>query len=353
MNFEITSSHFKFRAHQNGLSLKGQLPVETDIVGIFGSSGSGKSTLLKAVAGIHSASFETLNIDYNQQLWQDVNAVDRPFVIVSDKTHLFPHLDVKQNLDFVVKHGKKTSNIPYTLDDVIHWCGIKHLLQRAINALSSGEKQRIIFARALMSGKPVMLLDEAFSAIDWHSRDQFASLLRKLKRDYKMQFVMVSHSLKELAMCCDHIVWIEQGEVVSQGPSKKLVTQISSTNNQPTLSQLSVKFDARLAQYQLTRWQVEGTEKLLLFSHISDSDDELEYLVIDGSKVVINKESSQSSSMVNQLPATIQSVEQKQNYVLITLTVNGQTILAEISAMSQERMALDAGQTVYAQFKVV
>lgn len=353
MKFDVRSADFEFHSHQYGLSLKGELPIETDIVGVFGSSGSGKSTLLKAIAGLHSAYFEEQLVDYDQRHWQDVNPVERPFVLVSDKTPLFPHLDVQQNLDFVVKHKGLTLNLPFTQADVIHWCGIKHLMQRTVTSLSSGEKQRIIFARALMSGKPVMLLDEAFSAIDWHSRNQFTALLRKLKHEYKMHFVMVSHSLKELAMCCDHLVWIEQGKVVSQGKSKYLVTEISSANNQPTLSQLSVKFDAKLEQYQLTRWLIAGIEKRPLFSHIGDNDEALEYLVLDGSKIVINKEHSLSSSMVNQLPATVYSIEMKQNYVLVTLVANGQTILAEISAMSQERMALDVGQTVFAQFKVV
>lgn len=352
MKCTIEQPQVEFSSHGNGLALNCDLPVTDYIVGVFGPSGSGKSTLLSVIAGANAHRFELEQVTYGGQSWEKVEAEHRPFVLVSDETPLFPHLNVKQNITFVMKHAGKSASVLFTFSDVIDWCGIEHLLQRKTSELSSGETQRVKFARALMSGKKLILLDEAFSALDWPSRCRFMNLINTLRQRFDLQFIIVSHSLKELAICAEYLVWIVDGGVKQHGPSQSLITAIAASDEQPTISQLAVVFNSRLTEYKLTQWAMKTDLGLHIYSHIGHNEPEQHYLVLEGAKVVLNTDGVNTSSMVNQLPGVIEGMELKEHFVLVRLLTAGQTILAEISALSQQRMGLAIGQSVYVQFKV-
>lgn len=171
--------------------------------------------------------------------------------------------------------------------------------------------------------------------------------------------------MQEVAACCSYIVHIRQGKVVAADNSAVMVPKLAMENC--TVNQLAVRHRQRLVDYRLEQWQlVDKTnvgrseddnpkinECLQIYTHLSDNAAEQHFVVLDGSKIVISLAESDVTSMVNQLPAVIQRIEPKQSYVLVTLLVAGQTLLAEISAMSQERMNLVEGQSVFAQFKVI
>lgn len=350
MKIQFQTNMVQFGDVQSEFNVDLILPIDQHIVAIYGPSGSGKSTLLNVIAGTFGYKVRS-KLCFEGETWQDTEQENRPFCLVSDKTPLFTHLSAEQNLRLVAENSQFSGRLCYSFDQVVKWCGINELLHKMPSMLSTGESQRVKFGRALLSGKPVLLLDEAFSALDWASRMAMNDLLLKLKSEYGLRFIMVSHSLHELATSCGYFVHLTRGEVQLTGESASTLSQIARQTT--TVSQLAVEHVSREAKYQLDCWALVGHPELQVHTHIRHNERNQKYIVLEGTKVVLSQAVSNLSSMVNQLPAIIQHVELKPDFVLVTLSTGGQTLLAEISAMSQERMNLSAGQTVYAQFKVI
>jgi molybdate transport system ATP-binding protein len=172
----------KQQGHNFTLSVDLVLPLCKGIVGIFGKSGAGKSTLLRVLSGLEKADLEPVDLEKkilkkveSKIHWQDkridkLPADKNPCLLQTQQAQLFPNLTVLANLTFVIKHSAWANSCSFTFEQVIQWCGIEHLLTQPSTSLSGGEQQRVNLSRSLLSGKPIILLDEPFSALDWNAR---------------------------------------------------------------------------------------------------------------------------------------------------------------------------------------
>ena len=263
LNLDVALSLEKPRdSHQPeafALAAKLESDLASNIIGIFGPSGCGKSTLLKVIAGISLTEFSGRSLVSIDEVTQtELGPHQRDVAFVGQKDPLFPHLTVEQNLDFVTRHGAFAADCAFSTQEVIDWCGIHALLPKSVAYLSGGECQRVLFARALLSGKSLLLLDEAFSALDWSARQDMLLLVVKLHREHNLRFILVSHSLKELALSCDHIWQMDAGRLVAEGPSPVMVHQLALNRSAPTLSQLQVRFVARDEEFGVCRWRLDS-----------------------------------------------------------------------------------------------
>jgi molybdate transport system ATP-binding protein len=286
------------------------------------------------------------------------------------------------NLTFVIKHSAWANSCPFTLEQVIDWCGIAHLLTQPSTSLSGGEQQRVNLARSLLCGKPIILLDEPFSALDWNARVELLGLLVQLQQDYGLHFVIVSHSLKELALCSQHMLVIDNGEMLRSGSTTELIdklthdssgsrskTEEADLNNQTRFSTLTLTNPVPLAEYHLTKWQLGEDEKSpviytkglqnkssrkSLSSHLPINSPIKEKLVtLDANRVSLSRQDNLDTSMLNHLEASIDDITHIQHLVLVTLNVQGQTLYAEISLLSFSNLKLQLGETIFAQFKAL
>ncbi|MFT6529778.1 MAG: molybdate transport system ATP-binding protein [Psychrosphaera sp.] len=338
------------------------LPLSQGIVGIFGDSGAGKSTLLRTIAGVDTGLKK--QIEYKAH-WQDqridkLPADQNPCLLQTQQAQLFPNLTVMANLTFVIKHSSWTSSCPFSLEQVIDWCGIQHLLNQTSTSLSGGEQQRVNLARSLLCGKPIILLDEPFSALDWNTRTELLSLLVQLQQNYQLYFVIVSHSLKELSLTTDNLLVIKNGKVNKTGLSETLIPRLTTKSNQPIFSKLELSDPKPLPQHHLTQWQLtnnhnaEQNKKIVIYCKDLDTKQlNQKSIIIDANRISLSKQANLSSSMLNHLPSKIIRIETLQHLVLITLNINGQHLFAEISQLSLEKMNLAVGDDVFVQFKAV
>ena len=345
------------------IEVASSINLDKQILGIFGPSGCGKSSLLKFMAGLLDAGkvvSGSLHLDEADISKQKPHL--RDIAMVGQRDPLYPHMTVAQNLDFVRNQAVFSVRCTYTKADVINWCGIAHLLAQPVTHLSGGETQRVLFARALLCGKSLLLLDESFSALDWHAREEFLLLLVNLQQNYGLRFIVVSHSLKELALSCDHIWQIKNGRLVAEGTCHQMLQRLSNKGAGLNLSQLQVAFHSEDIDFGVCRWHLvqedkgEGdskSEAIELYTHLHKYQQTQRHLVIEANKVVLSTSKPFDSSMLNQLSGQIVNIDQQTEHVLVTLEVAGQALMAEISRLSYERLALAVGQSIYAQFKLI
>lgn len=178
-------------------------------LGLSGPSGSGKSTVLEAIAGLRS--IPGSHTEINGRVLDGLSPADRRTGLLMQSPHLFPHLDVSENLTF----GQDHSHRPFGLDEIVDWLDIRPLLGRHVRHLSGGEQQRVGLGRALLSGPDVLLLDEPFSALDIDRKMSTVDGLREMLRRAQIPCLIVSHEQPILDGLCEDVRQMQRGRVVA------------------------------------------------------------------------------------------------------------------------------------------
>lgn len=181
-------------------------------VAIIGESGAGKSTLLNLIAG-----FE---FPHQGEIWlNDKNHTrsapyERPVSMLFQENNLFPHLTVQQNLALGLKPSLKLTALEREkIEQVACSVGLGDYLQRLPNSLSGGQKQRVALARCLLRDKPILLLDEPFSALDQKLRVEMLVLIAKLCDEKHLTLLLVTHQPSELVGTIDQVLLVENGQI--------------------------------------------------------------------------------------------------------------------------------------------
>ena len=221
--------HARFQCAFPGFDLDVDLTLPgTGITALFGHSGCGKTTLLRCMAGLQNAPGTMTVLGEPWQTEELVRPVHkRALAYVFQETQLFPHLNVRRNLEFGYRRipaGERQIRF----DDAVRWLGLESLLERMPAGLSGGERQRVAIARALLTSPRLLLMDEPLSALDRASKQDILPYLERLRDTLAIPIIYVSHSTPEVARLADHIVMMEDGRVVAQGP---LQETLARTNN--------------------------------------------------------------------------------------------------------------------------
>jgi molybdate transport system ATP-binding protein len=196
------------------------------ITALFGRSGSGKSLTIGLIAGLarpqagHVIVGNRILVDTKARIY--VPAHRRRIGLVFQDSHLFPHFSVKQNLYFgrwFAPRGKRRIGF----DAVVETLGIGHLLARPPARLSGGERQRVAIGRALLSCPHLLLFDEPFAALDMQRRLEILPLIERLRDEFAIPIVYVSHAIEEVARLASHVVILDQGKVKAAGEPSDII----------------------------------------------------------------------------------------------------------------------------------
>lgn len=185
------------------------LTVEPGVTAVLGPSGSGKSTLLSLIAGFESPDDGQITIDGRRL--EGLPPEDRSVGMVFQSYALFPHLSVRENLEF----GATAAS---TVEETAEMLEIEELLDRSPGTLSGGEAQRVALARALVSEPAVLLLDEPLSSLDAPIRRRLRLELRDVLTDLSIPIVYVTHDQEEAAIVGDRLAVLDEGRLVREGP---------------------------------------------------------------------------------------------------------------------------------------
>jgi len=184
-------------------------------IAIVGPSGAGKSTLLNLIAGFV--------LPTRGEVWLNGEnhtrsaPYERPVSMLFQENNLFPHLTVQQNLALGLKTSLKLTALEQDqIERVADAVGLTSFLSRLPNSLSGGQKQRIALARCLLRDKPILLLDEPFSALDPELRLEMLNLIDELCHNKKLTLLLVTHQPSELTGKVDRMLRIENGRISQQ-----------------------------------------------------------------------------------------------------------------------------------------
>ncbi|HET9955590.1 MAG TPA: molybdenum ABC transporter ATP-binding protein, partial [Polyangiaceae bacterium] len=249
-------------------SLHLQLALElpgSGICALFGPSGSGKTSLLRLLAGLERW---PARVEFGGRVYQDsergifVPPHQRPVGYVFQEASLFPHLDVRANLEYGYRRNPR-ARLRLPFEQILELLGIGQLLSRSVDRLSGGERKRIAIARALLRGPELLLLDEPLAELDWARRAEILPYLERLRDELSLPMIYVSHSIEEVARLADHLVLIESGHALASGPVESVLTRLDvpTAHSDEASAILTGEISAHDPEDQLTRIEI-GNEHL-------------------------------------------------------------------------------------------
>ena len=179
---------------------------------LLGPSGCGKTTLLRLLAGFESANQGQVFIDGIDVTTMPPNL--RPTNMVFQNYAIFPHINVKKNIEFGMRKEKLSKqNLDNRVEEVLSLVKLEGYEERFSNQLSGGQRQRIALARALIKRPKVLLLDEPLGALDKKLRDEMQIELRNLQKAVGITFVFVTHDQGESISMSDRVAVMNEGQI--------------------------------------------------------------------------------------------------------------------------------------------
>ena len=186
---------------------------ESEFIAIVGPSGCGKTTLLRLVAGLEQVDSGTISIRGTEI--QDRAPRDRGVSMVFQGESVYPHMSVRQNLEFPLRVRKTpASKIAKAVERVSEQFGLTAFLDRNPGTLSGGQRQRVALARALVREPDVLLLDEPFSHLDAPLRERLGAQLDELRKSWKATTLFVTHDVREAETLADRVAVMDDGRLV-------------------------------------------------------------------------------------------------------------------------------------------
>ena len=321
---------------------------------VFGPSGSGKTTLLRAIAGLEKSDKGFLKI--GDSVWQKgenfLPTHKRQIGYVFQDAALFDHLDVKGNLNFVIKRaiGLKEDFI----ESIHNLLEIKTLLNRKTTQLSGGERQRVAIARALLTNPKILLLDEPLSALDLKRKNEILPYLDSIHNDLEIPILYVTHSQDEMSRLADHLLLIEDGNIVGSGPVNDMLTRFDMplSHGGDAVSIIEAEVLKRDSEFNLMHLDFLGGQFI-----VPDNSFPVQTKVrirVVARDVSLTKSKQVDTSILNIFPAMVQEiVNEGEAQVMVRLQIKETILLACITRKSSYKLRLEKGSEVFVQVKSV
>lgn len=351
----------RFRVDYAGFSLDVDLRLPgRGVTALYGHSGSGKTTFLRCVAGLAAEEKGYLRI--NGQVWLDtasgarVPTHRRALGYVFQEASLFPHLDVRRNLEYGRKRVPAAER-RVQLDQAVQLLGIGHLLQRMPAGLSGGERQRVGMARALLTSPRLLLMDEPLASLDQARKQEVLPYLERLHTELDIPVLYVSHAPLEVARLADHLVLLENGRALASGPIADMLARLDlplalDDDASVVVAGTVAGFDAA---YSLLAIRLPGGQACLRVVHAGLPAGKPARVAVRARDVSLALAPVHDSSIVNIIPARVRDLAQAghPDHVLVSLDADGAPLLARITRYSRDQLGLAPGMRVWAQIKAV
>lgn len=324
------------------------------ITALFGPSGCGKTTLLRCLAGLERPGGRfCIDGDVVQDEEADawLPAHRRGVGLVFQEGRLFPHLNVRGNLDFAAHRNGAAAD---ELERVADLLGIIRLLPRTVHGLSGGERQRVAIARALLAHPRLLLLDEPVAALDHQSKREILPYLHRISDELRIPMLYVTHHLDEVATLADHLVLMESGRITGTGPLPEMLSRLDLP--MARADDAGAVLDATVSRHDprnhLTSLAL-GQHELLIPTPPLPPGSSVR-LRIHARDVSLTLDRPERTSILNVIPARILDFSESDSPGQVTVRMDlaaGARLLARISALSRERLGLVPGMDVFAQIK--
>lgn len=337
-----------------GFDLDVSFDAPPGVTVLFGPSGSGKTTLVNAVAGL-------LRPDRGRIAAGDWVLVDtdtghflpphrRRLGYVFQEGRLFPHLTVRQNLNYGRWFAPREARTE-SMARVVEMLGIGPLLDRRPGALSGGEKQRVAIGRALLAGPKLILADEPLAALDEARKAEILPYFERLRDEVTVPILYVSHSSAEVARLATTVVALKAGKVAAFGPPAQVLGDVAAVGARGAASILAARVVAHHAD-GLSELATAGGP--LWLPRVADATGAVLRVRIAAQDVILSRARPAGLSALNILAGTITDIRLGDGPgALVSLAVGDDRLTARITRRSVEAMGLAPGQSCHAVIKTV
>jgi len=192
-----------------------------ELMVLVGPSGCGKSTALRMIAGLEEVSAGTISI--GSRIVNDLPPKDRDIAMVFQSYALYPHMTVRENLEFGLRMRRTGADeMKKRVDEAAEILGIAHLLERKPKELSGGQRQRVAVGRAIVRQPSVFLFDEPLSNLDAKLRVQTRGEITRLQHSLGTTSIYVTHDQIEAMTMGDRITVMKEGKIQQVGTPKEV-----------------------------------------------------------------------------------------------------------------------------------
>jgi ABC-2 type transport system ATP-binding protein len=213
---------------------------EGEILGFLGPNGAGKSTTMRILTGYLPASSGTVKVA-GFDVFEDPYEVKRRIGYLPETPPLYPEMTVRGYLRFVASiKGVRRGQMATELDRVTHATGVSEVLERLIQNLSKGFRQRVGIAQALLGNPPVLILDEPTEGLDPSQRAEVRQLIKGLAGQHTV--ILSTHILSEVTMTCERVLILNQGRMVAFDEIRNLAHALGG--DQTSLEDIFLKLTA-------------------------------------------------------------------------------------------------------------
>ncbi len=210
----------KWKEEKPSFSMHCSFDTDSEFAVLFGCSGSGKTTALRCIAGLEKPDAGTIRINgklyFDSKKKVNLPPQKRKIGYMFQENALFPHMNVRQNVEFGLK-GLNSTDKANRVDEMLSLAGIEELEFSYPDALSGGQKQKVALARALAPDPEVLLLDEPFSSLDTVVRLKLRKELRTVQRRLGIPVIFITHDPVEAFTMADRMVVFDNGKVQQLG----------------------------------------------------------------------------------------------------------------------------------------
>ncbi|MHC1775977.1 MAG: ABC transporter ATP-binding protein [Lentimicrobium sp.] len=329
----------RFRITDINLSVSGD-----DYFILLGASGAGKSVLLEIIAGLVKPDHGRIIMNGNDITGLSVEK--RRTGLIFQSPAIFPHLTVRQNIAFPLRHRKSKAS-RQKVQILAEQMNVQHLLDQKPAILSGGELQRIALARTLASDPVMLLLDEPLSAVDTPMKSGLRGLLRELNKQ-GLPILHVTHDFEEAIALATTMAVIENGRIVQTG-SPEMIINNPNTGFAAGFSGEHNFFKAEISGNS-ARVMSKSDKPVSVEIKLNDEYEEGPASILIRSKYVILAMEEPRLSTVNNLKGTISSINPSRDGYEVCVSC-GIDIYARITRESLEKMELRTGNQVWASFK--
>ncbi len=201
---------------------------ENEIVGLLGPNGCGKTTTIGMILGLLKPTRGKILIN-GEDIEKNKFSLLHKMNFISPYIELPKKLTVKQNL---IVYGKlyNIKKLTERIDYLSHKLRLNNLLDKVTGELSSGQKNRVSLAKALINDPTVLLLDEPTASLDPETGDFVRTFLENYKREKKISILLASHNMDEVKRLCNSVLMMKDGIIIDSGTPKTLIEKHGRKN---------------------------------------------------------------------------------------------------------------------------
>ena len=210
---------------------------ENEILGLLGPNGCGKTTTIGMILGLLKPTSGEILID-NKKIEENRIEILKQINFISPYIELPKKLTVKQNL---IVYGKlyNIKNLNNSIDYLVEKLRLEELLNKITGELSSGQKNRVSLAKALINNPKVLLLDEPTASLDPEVGDYIRTFLENYKKERNISILLASHNMNEVKRLCKFVLMMKDGVIIDKGSPSELIEKHGQKNLEEVFLKLS------------------------------------------------------------------------------------------------------------------